>query len=136
MASKNTHGYESCRSQNRDTLEQMVRQHIMYEGTGDAKRFVDAYGREDPRLHSLWNLKLLRHEIRHDIDHGQPAEARRKHLRVARIFESFIGRRYPQTREDWSTSQIELCRALRGRLEAFWSDPAGGNGSDHEDGEQ
>jgi len=60
MASKNTHGYESCRSQNRDTLEQMVRQHIMYEGTGDAKRFVDAYGREDPRLHSLWNLKLLR----------------------------------------------------------------------------
>ncbi len=99
--------------------------HIMYEGTGNAQRFVETYGREDPRLNWLWDLKHLRHEIRHDIDHGDSLETRRKHLRVGRIFESLIGRRFPQTSEDWLTAQIEIYRSLRRMLDAFWSESPG-----------
>lgn len=85
---------------------------LFYEGSGACKRLPSP----PPQL--LMDIKFLRTDIRHDIDHGDEKEIRKKHVRNAEILKKYSGKMTLQesSPEDFLATQIRLLSACVGLL--------------------
>ncbi len=61
---------------------------LIYEGSGSLKRIPDKFI-EDESI--LFNIKHLRTEFRHDIEHGSESDIKKKKKMIASIFQKYIG---------------------------------------------
>lgn len=93
---------------------------MLYEGTGRGTRLVARIG--DDGLSALWLLKHLRLGARHDLDHGEDREARRKSAQVGDAYRKLIGKPVPKNREDWLLAQRALYQQLVDMLDQLWRD--------------
>jgi len=59
---------------------------LVYEGSGSCKRLPN------PPPDFSMNVKSLRTSIRHDVDHGDPAEVKKKFTRNAEVFKKYSGK--------------------------------------------
>lgn len=67
---------------------------LLYEGAGGTKnRLTDIV--PDEVLAPLWQLKHLRLHYRHDIEHGDDRDIKKKYEKIARAFRSLCGRDLP-----------------------------------------
>jgi hypothetical protein len=88
---------------------------LLYEGSGDAQRLVAVVAAEE--LTGLWDLKHLRREARHDLDHGANDKAQKALRRIGEIHQSLIGKPLPRSRSDYASAQIALYKRLLAMLE-------------------
>ncbi|OQW57268.1 MAG: hypothetical protein BVN28_13120 [Nitrospira sp. ST-bin4] len=81
---------------------------LVYEGSGACKRMPT------PPPAFVMNVKILRTMVRHDIDHGDESEIRKKRLRAAEIFEMYSGKKSPEEcgPEEFLSTQVRLLQAL------------------------
>jgi hypothetical protein len=63
---------------------------LIYEGSGACKRLPDP-----PPIFSM-DIKFLRTAIRHDVDHGDLKDVRKKKKRAGETFEKFSGKKTPE----------------------------------------
>ncbi len=59
---------------------------LVYEGSGSCKRLPD------PPPDFALDIKFLRTSIRHDVDHGDPSEVKKKLTRNAGVFKKYSGK--------------------------------------------
>lgn len=64
---------------------------LIYEGSGSGKRLGE------PTPDVVEEIKCMRADIRHDLDHGKEKAAAKKHLRHANVMQKYTGKR---TREE------------------------------------
>jgi|GEM_PF-3585932 len=79
---------------------------LLYEGSGDAKRLTSLL--TDNELETLWLIKHLRRDFRHDVDHGKESDIIKKMMSPKDFFMESISKPYPSTNFDWSTAQLFL----------------------------
>lgn len=89
---------------------------LLYEGSGAAKRLTERAS--DSGLAPLWRLKHLRLGARHDVDHGDNAEKKKRDVGVA--FQALVGKVQPRSPQEWRLAQVELLRQLAEMLEDLW----------------
>ena len=70
---------------------------LIYEGSGNGKRFGETF----PNM--VEEIKCLRTDIRHDLDHGKETIASKKHLRHAELMQKYTGKR---TREECGPEEL------------------------------
>lgn len=63
---------------------------LIYEGSGACTRITSP----PPRF--AMDVKFLRTAIRHDVDHGDGAEVRKKRLRASEVFARYSGKKSPE----------------------------------------
>jgi hypothetical protein len=59
---------------------------LIYEGSGSCKRLPS------PPPDFAMDVKFLRTSLRHDVDHGDSNEAKKKHIRNADVFKKYSGK--------------------------------------------
>lgn len=59
---------------------------LIYEGSGSCKRLPS------PPPDFVMDVKFLRTSLRHDVDHGDSNEVRKKHIRNADVFKKYSGK--------------------------------------------
>jgi hypothetical protein len=81
---------------------------LVYEGSGACKRMPT------PPPDFTMDVKFLRTGVRHDVDHGDEAEIRKKRLRAAETFEKYSGKKTPEEcgPEEFLSTQIRILQAL------------------------
>lgn len=81
---------------------------LVYEGSGACKRMPA------PPPDFAMDVKSLRTEVRHDVDHGDEVEIRKKRLRAAVAFEKYSGKKTPEEcgPEEFLSTQIRMLQAL------------------------
>lgn len=92
---------------------------VLYEGSGYAKRLVDYEQRID--LEPVWLLKRIRNGLRHDLEHGNPADIKKKSQQLGEDYKKLCGAPVPRSRQEWTTAQIGLYRQLADMLDEIVS---------------
>jgi hypothetical protein len=89
---------------------------LLYEGAGGTKnRLTDIVS--DEMLEPLWRLKHLRLHYRHDIEHGNDRDIRKKYESIAAAFRALCGRDLPSRPGEWTIAQVALYAQLVSMLE-------------------
>jgi hypothetical protein len=88
---------------------------LLYEGSGGAGRLSARLS--DSELEALWTLKQLRLGARHDVDHGQDPDKKRR--KIAEAYRALIGTVMPRSRHEWAQAQVALYRQLVEMLESL-----------------
>jgi hypothetical protein len=86
---------------------------LVYEGSGSCKRLPM------PPPDFAMDVKFLRTGIRHDLDHGDTGEVKKKRVRKGMVFEKFSGKKSPQEcgPEDFLATQLRLLSECASFLE-------------------
>ncbi|MEK6777052.1 MAG: DUF262 domain-containing protein [bacterium] len=86
---------------------------LVYEGTGDCKRLPS------PPPSFAMDVKFLRTHLRHDLDHGDEADAVGKRRRAGAVFKKYTGKRAPGEcgPDELLAAQIRLLKGLKEMLE-------------------
>jgi hypothetical protein len=94
---------------------------LFYEGTANGQRF----GSTIPE--AVTDIRDLRTQIRHDVDHGKPARIRAKHKSVANVLRKYSNVSSPQmvSPESFLLIQARILSALRDMLLKLRSDLSG-----------
>ena len=88
------------------TTEALLRLGTPISGLDEYKQLIDdlyVLFHEGPgsRLHakpqSFKDIKLLRSDLRHDLDHGKPGQAAKKRKSIGTVFSRYAGSPSPQT---------------------------------------
>lgn len=99
------HGKDLIKMTNR-TTEALLRLGTPISGLDEYKQLIDdlyVLFHEGPgsRLHakpqSFKDIKLLRSDLRHDLDHGKPGQAAKKRKSIGTVFSRYAGSPSPQT---------------------------------------
>jgi hypothetical protein len=89
---------------------------LLYEGAGGTKnRLTDIVS--DEVLAPLWRLKHLRLHYRHDIEHGNDRDIKKKYENIATAFRALCGRDLPSRPGEWTVAQVALYAQLVSMLE-------------------
>jgi hypothetical protein len=89
---------------------------LLYEGAGGTKnRLTDIVS--DEILAPLWRLKHLRLHYRHDIEHGDDRDIKKKYENIAAAFRALCGRDLPSRPGEWTVAQVALYAQLVAMLE-------------------
>jgi hypothetical protein len=89
---------------------------LLYEGAGGTKnRLTDIVS--DEVLAPLWRLKHLRLHYRHDIEHGDDRDIKKKYKNIAAAFRALCGRDLPSRPGEWTIAQVALYAQLVSMLE-------------------
>lgn len=83
---------------------------LLYEGSGGASRLTDKLS--DDQLEPLWILKNLRRGFRHDLEHGEEREIKKKIIRVGDAYNELISKTVPEAPLDWKRAQHTLYKML------------------------
>jgi hypothetical protein len=86
---------------------------MIYEGSGDAKRLVKVAS--DEELATLWHLKRLRLNFRHDVEHGDNID--RKLIKGGNAFNYLINKSWPLAVLDWKKAQLALYKSIINMLQ-------------------
>ena len=81
---------------------------LVYEGTGACKRLPQ------PPPDFAMDVKFLRSALRHDVDHGDAAETRKKMLRAGETFKKYSGKKTPEEcgPEELLSTQLRILQGL------------------------
>jgi len=83
---------------------------LLYEGSGCAKRITNLL--TDDELDPLWNVKYLRLEFRHDVEHGKDKEIMEKQEKISLAYRTLIGKSRPKIPSEWKMSQFALYQRI------------------------
>lgn len=88
---------------------------LIYEGSGSCNRLPQ------PVPEFAMDVKFLRTGIRHDLDHGDEADAAKKRIRKGNVFEKYSGKKTPNEcgPEDFLATQLLILTAAQTFLEAL-----------------
>lgn len=77
---------------------------LIYEGSGSCNRLPT------PPPDFAMDIKFLRNDIRHDVDHGSESDVIKKRLRAGNIFEKYSGKKAPEEcgPEEFLSAHIRL----------------------------
>ncbi|MDQ7840809.1 MAG: DUF262 domain-containing protein [bacterium] len=86
---------------------------LVYEGSGDCKRLPS------PPPNFSMDVKFLRTHLRHDLDHGNEADAAKKRKRAGAVFEKYTGKDALGEcgPDELLAAQIRLLKGLKEMLE-------------------
>ena len=81
---------------------------LIYEGSGACSRLPV------PSPDFAMNVKFLRTAIRHDVDHGDLGEIKKKKMRAGETFEKFSGKKTPEEcgSEELLSTQVRILQAM------------------------
>lgn len=79
---------------------------LIYEGSGSAKRILDIL--DDQDCSTLWDIKLLRTDFRHDIDHGSEKDFVNKEARIGDVYKSLCDKVRPFKPKEWVETHYKL----------------------------
>lgn len=92
---------------------------LLYEGSGEARRLLQFTSGGNIDLEPMWQLKHLRRMFRHDLDHGKPAEVKKKLLESGAALMSLVGNKWPEKPVHWKSAQLAIYARLVGMLEGI-----------------
>jgi len=86
---------------------------MLYEGSGSLKRIEEFGGKGEE--HILLDVKHIRTDFRHDIEHGKPKELKRKKVLISKIYKNYAGESTLAKfqKADYANIQIALLKAVR-----------------------
>ena len=79
---------------------------LLYEGSGNASRLTKILMEDE--LGILWTLKHIRLGLRHDVEHGQDKEIKKKLRDTGHAYQKLIGKPSPLKSSDWKKAQVVL----------------------------
>ena len=79
---------------------------LIYEGSGDAKRILQVLS--DVECAPLWDIKHLRTDCRHDIEHGSEAEIKKKKRNIGKAYQTICGKLKPLKQKEWVAAHCNL----------------------------
>jgi len=81
---------------------------LIYEGSGTCTRLPD------PPPEFVMDVKHLRAAIRHDLNHGEEVEIKKKIKRAGEIFEKFSGKKTPEEcgPEELLAAQVRILQSM------------------------
>lgn len=80
--------------------------YLLYEGSGNATRLLEIIN--DEECIALWNIKHLRTDFRHDIEHGSGKNIQKKRKMIADAYCSICGLVRPRKQKDWVEAHWKL----------------------------
>jgi hypothetical protein len=88
---------------------------LVYEGSGACKRMPA------PPPEFAMDVKFLRAAVRHDVDHGDENEVRKKRLRTSEVFERYSGKKSSEEcgPDELLSVQVRILQALHACLLAL-----------------
>jgi len=88
---------------------------IIYEGSGSLSRIPDSFKKNG---FVGFDIKFLRADLRHDLEHGKEKEIRKKKVRLSKIYERYTGKTSISSLEskDFSKIQVDLLEELKSFL--------------------
>ncbi len=100
-------------SVNKDTFANVVDSLYMliYEGSGSASRILKILKKEE--CETLWNIKHLRTDFRHDYEHGNETDIRKKKELIAAAYREACGmQKKPIRQKEWVCAHHNLFMAI------------------------
>lgn len=79
---------------------------LLYEGSGEAKRITSLLEKEE--CTTLWNIKHIRTDFRHDIEHGDEKKYLQKSKSIGDAYKAICGKSKPLKQKDWVTAQCNI----------------------------
>ena len=79
---------------------------LLYEGSGDAKRVLEVLS--DSECAPLWDIKHIRTDFRHDIEHGDDKKYLAKMQLIGAAYNGICGKNKPLRQKDWVTAHCNL----------------------------
>lgn len=79
---------------------------LIYEGSGSAKRILDILDVQD--CSTLWDIKLLRTDFRHDVDHGSKKDFVKKEAKIGDVYKSLCDKVRPFKPKEWVETHYKL----------------------------
>lgn len=79
---------------------------LLYEGSGEAKRIREVLN--DSECNPLWNIKHIRTDFRHDIEHGDEKQYLKKKQLIGAAYKDICGKNKPLKQKDWVTAHCNL----------------------------
>ena len=99
-------------SVNKDTFANVVDSLYMliYEGSGSASRILKIL--KDEECETLWNIKHLRTDFRHDYEHGKEKDIRNKKKLIADAYQKTCSMKKPIRQKEWVSAHHNLFMAV------------------------
>ncbi len=88
---------------------------LIYEGSGSAKRITSLL--TDSECSTLWLIKNIRTDFRHDIEHGNKTKYLAKKKEIADAYYSLCGQPRPIKQRDWVNAHCELFEKVNAFLQ-------------------
>lgn len=79
---------------------------LIYEGSGEAKRILEVLTKEESN--TLWDVKSLRTDSRHDVEHGSETKIKNKKREIGEVYQSICGKLRPFKQKEWVTAHCNL----------------------------
>lgn len=79
---------------------------LIYEGSGSANRILEVLN--DEECLPLWNIKSLRTDCRHDVEHGSEKQIQKKKREIGETYKSICGKLRPFKQKEWVTAHCNL----------------------------
>ncbi|MBR5451371.1 MAG: hypothetical protein IKV36_00060 [Clostridia bacterium] len=79
---------------------------LIYEGSGSAKRIREILS--DAECSPLWDVKHLRTDCRHDVEHGSDSEIKKKQRNIGKAYHTICGKSKPFKQKEWVTAHCNL----------------------------
>lgn len=93
---------------------------LLYEGVGDDNLRVKNYLSDDELL-PIWDIKQLRnYYFRHDVEHGNTDNAKKKMQKIGEIFHRIIKKPLPENGKDFRNAQITIIANVLKMLELLY----------------
>lgn len=90
---------------------------LIYEGSGDAKRILEVLS--DNECTTLWNIKHIRTDFRHDTEHGDEKKYLAKKQKIGRAYQAICGKPRPLKQKDWVTAHSVLFKQVDELLQSI-----------------
>ena len=90
---------------------------LIYEGSGSAKRILEILS--DDECVTLWNIKHIRTDFRHDIEHGDEKKYLAKKKLIGSAYQSICGKARPLKQKDWVTAHSVLFEQVNDFLQSI-----------------
>lgn len=79
---------------------------LIYEGSGNAKRILEVLN--DTECSPLWDVKHLRTDCRHDVEHGSDNDIKKKKNNIGKAYKTICGNLKPFKQKEWVTAHCNL----------------------------
>ena len=90
---------------------------LIYEGSGGAKRILEVLS--DDECMTLWNIKHIRTDFRHDIEHGDEKKYLAKKQQIGCAYQAMCGKLKPSKQKDWVTAHSTLYKQVDELLQSI-----------------
>ena len=91
---------------------------IIYEGSGTLNRVPESFKKDD---FIGFSIKFVRNDLRHDLEHGEEKEIKRKKARLSKIYQKYTGKSSISSLKgrDFQSIQLGFLKELKSFLETL-----------------